>query len=84
MGCHFLLQGNLPDPGMEPGSPSLAAGLFTAEPSGEAPITTLGDVTVEKLAQEVCCCWNYLPKYKTGRTVGLGLKAFVSSDAGKD
>ena len=39
---------------------------------------------MEKLAQEVCCCWNYPPKYKTGGTVGLGLKVFVSSDSGKD
>ena len=34
VGCHFLLQGNLPDPGIEPASPALAGGFFTTEPSG--------------------------------------------------
>ena len=34
-GCHFLLQGNLPDPEMEPVSPNLylrAGRFFTTEP----------------------------------------------------
>ena len=33
VGCHFLLQGDLPDPGIKPMSPALAGGLFTTEPS---------------------------------------------------
>ena len=33
MGCHFLLQGGLPDPGIEPAF-LLAGGFFTAELSG--------------------------------------------------
>ena len=33
MGCHFLLQGNLPDPGIEPRSPTLQANALTSEPS---------------------------------------------------
>ena len=39
VGCHFLLQGNLPDPGIEPVSPvspSLAGGFFTTEPPGKS------------------------------------------------
>ena len=32
MGCHFLLQGNLPDPGIEPRSPAFQADALTAEP----------------------------------------------------
>ena len=28
-------QGDLPDPGIEPESPALASGFFTAEPSGK-------------------------------------------------
>ena len=35
VGCHALLQGNLPDPGMEPASPvspALAGGFFTTAP----------------------------------------------------
>ena len=38
MGCHFLLQGNLPDPGIEPMSPlspALAGRFLTTEPSGK-------------------------------------------------
>ena len=36
MGCHLLLQGrNLPDPGIEPGSPSLEADALTSEPPGK-------------------------------------------------
>ena len=35
MGCHFLLQGNLPDPGIEPASPALAGWFFTTEPPGK-------------------------------------------------
>ena len=36
--CHFLLQGNLPDPEIEPvslGSPALAGGFFTTLPPGK-------------------------------------------------
>ena len=35
MGCHCLLQGNLPDPGIEPGSPALQADSLLSEPLGE-------------------------------------------------
>ena len=35
MGCHALLQGNLPNPGTEPGSPALQADSFPAEPPGK-------------------------------------------------
>ena len=31
----FLLPGDLPNPGIEPLSPALAGGFFTAEPSGK-------------------------------------------------
>ena len=30
VGCHFLLQGNLPNPGIKPESPALAGRFFTA------------------------------------------------------
>ena len=32
MGCHFILQGDLPDPGIEPGSPTLQADALPSEP----------------------------------------------------
>ena len=35
VGCHFLLQGNLPDPGIKPGSPTLQADALSSEPPGK-------------------------------------------------
>ena len=35
VGCHFLLQGNLPDPGIEPRSLALQADALTSEPPGK-------------------------------------------------
>ena len=35
VGSHFLLQGNLPNPGMELGSPALQANSLPYEPPGE-------------------------------------------------
>ena len=35
VGCHFLLQGDLPHPGIKPASPALAGGFFTTEPPGK-------------------------------------------------
>ena len=34
VGCHFLLQGDLPNPGIEPGSPALQADSLLSEPPG--------------------------------------------------
>ena len=36
MGCHILLQWNLPHAGIKPTSPALAGGFFTTEPPGKA------------------------------------------------
>ena len=36
MGCHFLLQGDLPDPGIEPGVPYCRRTLLPSEPPGES------------------------------------------------
>ena len=33
--CHFLLQGDLPDPGIKPTSPALAGRFITTEPFGK-------------------------------------------------
>ena len=35
VGCHSLLQGNLPNPGIEATSPAWAGGFFTTEPPGK-------------------------------------------------
>ena len=45
MGCHFLLWGNLPDPGIEPGTPALQANSlpslpFFGQPAGYAQCTS--------------------------------------------
>ena len=33
VGCHFLLQGSLPNPGIKPKSPALRADALTTEPT---------------------------------------------------
>ena len=38
VGCHFLLQGNLPDPGIKPRSPELQADSLLSEPPGKIMI----------------------------------------------
>ena len=35
VGCHFLLQGTLPEPRIKPTSPALAGRFFTAEAAGK-------------------------------------------------
>ena len=47
MGCHALLQGNLPDPGIEPESltsSALAGGFFTTSATWGAPMTCWTDL----------------------------------------
>ena len=49
MGCHALLQGNLPNPGIEPtflASPASAGGFFTAVPSEKPSLKT--DLRISK------------------------------------
>ena len=47
MGCHFLLQGNLPNQGVKPTFPALAGGCFTTVPPGKPERTFIGkDLTV--------------------------------------
>ena len=40
VGSLSLLQGNLPNPGIEPRSPALQAGSLPAEPSGKPHVST--------------------------------------------
>ena len=42
VGCHFVLQGNLPDPGIEPASPTRAGGLSITEPPGKPELSWAG------------------------------------------
>ena len=41
VGCHALLQGHLPDPGIEPRSPAWAGGFFTTSAHPGSPHTKL-------------------------------------------
>ena len=41
VGCHSLLQGNLPNPGIKPGSPTLQADSLLSEPPGIIQINTI-------------------------------------------
>ena len=68
MGCHFLLQGNLPDPGLESkllASPALARRFFTTGATWEAyevlmGISKVGGVCLMDLGTwgnlDVCVC----------------------------
>ena len=52
VGCHALLQGNLPDPGIKPVSPAcpaMAGGLSTTEPLGK-PQGTISLCKVEAIS----------------------------------
>ena len=49
VGYHFLLLGDLPDPGIEPTSPVLAGGFFTTEPLGKSNIPV-----------EIVICFQYI------------------------
>ena len=51
VGCHFLLQGNLPDPGIEPMSPALTGRFFTTEPAFHC-------VYVPRLLYLFLCPWT--------------------------
>ena len=58
MGCHFLLQGNLPDLGIESMSLALASRFFTSEPpesgktDAEAPILWPLDVNSQLIGKD--------------------------------
>ena len=42
VGCHFPLQRDLPDPGIEPGSPALQADSLPSEPPGKPLVAVSG------------------------------------------
>ena len=71
VGCHFLLPGDLPNPGTEPVSPAPAGGLFTNELAGKPQLLSsiflyyLGIKTLLKLSQLIV---NIDAKKKTFKT----------------
>ena len=46
VGCHTLLQGDLPNPGIEPKSPILQADSLPAEPPGKPKNTGVGSLSL--------------------------------------
>ena len=57
-GCHALLQGELPDPGikpMSPASPALTGGFFTTEPPGKPDSN---DDLTNRRKMPCCDLWN--------------------------
>ena len=46
VGCHALLQGDLPNPGIEPRSPSLKADSLLSEPPGKPKNTGVGSLSL--------------------------------------
>ena len=53
VGCHSLLQGNLPNPGIEPRSPALQADCLPSEPPGELPAIPLLDIHPREMKIDV-------------------------------
>ena len=52
MDCHFLLQGNLPKPGIKPGSPKFQADALTSEPPGKPKAEMNNTNKFEKYSEE--------------------------------
>ena len=46
VGCHALLQGDLPNPGIKPRSPALQADSFPSEPPGKPMNTRVGSLSL--------------------------------------
>ena len=70
MGCHFLLQGNLPDSGTEPESPALQADSLPSEPPGKPRIGRVFTANSKEPARTV-----------SSRDAGWGLGRGVKDDA---
>ena len=65
VGCHFFLQGNLPHPGIEPGSLALQADASPSEPPGNP--------------WRVWLCFRLSRPRAHGRSAPLGIIPFASS-----
>ena len=56
MGCHFLLQGILPDPGIEPGSLALQADSLPAEPPRKPKLLPAAErLSLQATTPELAC-----------------------------
>ena len=70
VGCHALLQGNLPDPRMEPMSfmsPALVGGLFTTSATRKAPLQqnlSADRVLNPVIFPEECCLTSKISDFR--------------------
>ena len=77
VGCHFLPQGNLPDPGIEPASlisSALAGKFFTTSTTWETPCNSVIRAKIVSLPiqqQECPIIWKSL--LTTGQSVKAGI-----------
>ena len=62
VGSHALLQGNLLNPRIKPGSPTLQADSLPSEPSLKISLKT------QILALCACCCWDNVQALSVVRT----------------
>ena len=81
MGSHSLLQGVLPNPGMEPRSPALQVDSVPSEPSG-TPIWLLFISTKVRPAAQVSEDRRLLPVWGMGRVRAVSRVGYSSSRAG--
>ena len=59
MGCHGLLQGIQPDPGVEPGSPAVQADSLPSEPPGKLLLAKLLEKKESAITEHISdlCYW---------------------------
>ena len=72
----FPSLGNLPDPGVEPGSPALAGGFFTAEPPGKPALSHTYKLIINKYFALFCILSS---KSITGITLTAHLNLHTSA-----
>ena len=64
MGCHFLLQGDLPNPGIELGSSTLQADSLPCEPLGKLSILQAPKDTMNRFVKTISTSFKYFLKNK--------------------
>ena len=69
MGCHSLLQGNLPNPGIKSSSPTLQADSLPSEPPGK--LSPKQEMQVQSLGQRsLGKKWQPTPDFLPGKSHG--------------
>ena len=74
LGCHFPLQGNLPDPTIKPASlafPALAGGFFTTAPPASRGIRKIIQNSLSSVSCIFQISWKWLFSTPAGESLGL-------------